>query len=124
MVKLYVHNIRSSRESGMLIKISIRNIGANLHHLHMLVVLHEHTHTHIVTLQFARDFNSDDFDYSRLADNDNVFMRWKEQFLVPDHSVCCYYLIIYSMITSGARYKRRFNSGFLLYFTAKINWHN
>lgn len=34
------------------------------------------------TMQFARDFNADDFDYARLADCDTVFMRWKEQFVV------------------------------------------
>lgn len=33
-------------------------------------------------MQFARDFNADDFDYARLADCDTVFMRWKEQFVV------------------------------------------
>jgi hypothetical protein len=41
----------------------------------------------LLNSQFARDFNADDFNYSRLADSDNVFMRWKEQFLVPDHNV-------------------------------------
>ncbi len=37
--------------------------------------------------QFAKDFNSDSFDYEALLQSDYVFMRWKEQFLVPDHKV-------------------------------------
>ncbi|XP_067937681.1 glucose-induced degradation protein 4 homolog [Watersipora subatra] len=36
---------------------------------------------------FAKTFNSDDFDYEQLDSTDFVFMRWKEQFLVPDHTV-------------------------------------
>uniref|UniRef100_A0A8C6XYV7 GID complex subunit 4 homolog n=1 Tax=Naja naja TaxID=35670 RepID=A0A8C6XYV7_NAJNA len=37
--------------------------------------------------QFAKIFNSDDFDYEDLKNDDFVFMRWKEQFLVPDHTI-------------------------------------
>lgn len=37
--------------------------------------------------QYAKSFNSDDFDYAELKDGDYVFMRWKEQFLVPDHTI-------------------------------------
>ncbi|XP_051905039.1 glucose-induced degradation protein 4 homolog [Hippocampus zosterae] len=35
----------------------------------------------------AKSFNSDDFDYDALERSDYVFMRWKEQFLVPDHTI-------------------------------------
>ncbi|XP_061830324.1 glucose-induced degradation protein 4 homolog isoform X2 [Nerophis lumbriciformis] len=37
--------------------------------------------------KFAKIFNSDDFDYGVLERSDYVFMRWKEQFLVPDHTI-------------------------------------
>ncbi|KAL7377549.1 hypothetical protein ABVT39_001196 [Epinephelus coioides] len=37
--------------------------------------------------KFAKSFNSDDFDYEALENSDYVFMRWKEQFLVPDHTI-------------------------------------
>uniref|UniRef100_A0AC11CXL6 GID complex subunit 4 homolog n=2 Tax=Bovidae TaxID=9895 RepID=A0AC11CXL6_SHEEP len=37
--------------------------------------------------QYAKSFNSDDFDYEELKSGDYVFMRWKEQFLVPDHTI-------------------------------------
>uniref|UniRef100_A0A3B3T7T3 GID complex subunit 4 homolog n=2 Tax=Mormyridae TaxID=31092 RepID=A0A3B3T7T3_9TELE len=37
--------------------------------------------------QYAKIFNSDDFDYEELKSSDYVFMRWKEQFLVPDHTI-------------------------------------
>uniref|UniRef100_A0A8C9N1T6 GID complex subunit 4 homolog n=2 Tax=Passeriformes TaxID=9126 RepID=A0A8C9N1T6_SERCA len=37
--------------------------------------------------QYAKTFNSDDFDYEDLKNGDYVFMRWKEQFLVPDHTI-------------------------------------
>ncbi|XP_018928858.1 glucose-induced degradation protein 4 homolog [Cyprinus carpio] len=37
--------------------------------------------------QYAKSFNSDDFDYEELKNSDYVFMRWKEQFLVPDHTI-------------------------------------
>ncbi|XP_067089476.1 uncharacterized protein [Osmerus mordax] len=37
--------------------------------------------------QYAKSFNSDDFDYEGLKNSDFVFMRWKEQFLVPDHTI-------------------------------------
>ncbi|KAI6650191.1 Glucose-induced degradation protein 4-like [Oopsacas minuta] len=36
---------------------------------------------------FTKSFNNDDFDYSQLETQDDVYMRWKEQFLVPDHKV-------------------------------------
>ncbi|RWS30955.1 glucose-induced degradation protein 4-like protein, partial [Leptotrombidium deliense] len=37
--------------------------------------------------QFSKTFNSDTFDYSQLDNTDFVFMRWKEHFLVPDHTI-------------------------------------
>ncbi|KAI0241393.1 Glucose-induced degradation protein 4 [Lamellibrachia satsuma] len=37
--------------------------------------------------QFAKRFNTDDFNYSDLKETDFVFMRWKEHFLVPDHTI-------------------------------------
>ncbi|KAL5018541.1 hypothetical protein ScPMuIL_004263 [Solemya velum] len=37
--------------------------------------------------QFAKTFNSDSFDYEELKNTDFVFMRWKEHFLVPDHTI-------------------------------------
>uniref|UniRef100_A0A3P8UKZ3 GID complex subunit 4 homolog n=2 Tax=Cynoglossus semilaevis TaxID=244447 RepID=A0A3P8UKZ3_CYNSE len=37
--------------------------------------------------QYAKTFNSDDFDYEDLKNSDFIFMRWKEQFLVPDHTI-------------------------------------
>eukprot|EP00118_Oscarella_pearsei_P002765 m.11508 g.11508 ORF g.11508 m.11508 type:complete len:205 (+) comp23445_c0_seq1:87-701(+) len=36
---------------------------------------------------YAKSFNSDEFDYERLLFDNVVFMRWKEHFLVPDHTV-------------------------------------
>ncbi|KAM6897752.1 glucose-induced degradation protein 4 homolog [Xenentodon cancila] len=37
--------------------------------------------------QYAKTFNSDEFDYEDLKNSDYIFMRWKEQFLVPDHTI-------------------------------------
>uniref|UniRef100_A0A3B3XTD2 GID complex subunit 4 homolog n=1 Tax=Poecilia mexicana TaxID=48701 RepID=A0A3B3XTD2_9TELE len=37
--------------------------------------------------QYAKTFNSDEFDYEDLKSSDYIFMRWKEQFLVPDHTI-------------------------------------
>ncbi|XP_043845711.1 glucose-induced degradation protein 4 homolog [Dromiciops gliroides] len=37
--------------------------------------------------QYAESFNSEDFDYEEVKNGDYVFMRWKEQFLVPDHTI-------------------------------------
>ncbi|XP_052328157.1 uncharacterized protein LOC118396884 isoform X3 [Oncorhynchus keta] len=37
--------------------------------------------------QYAKTFNSDEFDYDELKNSDYIFMRWKEQFLVPDHTI-------------------------------------
>ncbi|XP_008286146.1 glucose-induced degradation protein 4 homolog isoform X2 [Stegastes partitus] len=37
--------------------------------------------------KYAKNFNSDDFDYEALENSDYIFMRWKEQFLVPDHTI-------------------------------------
>jgi hypothetical protein len=37
--------------------------------------------------QYNKNFNSDSFDYKELRERDHVFMRWKEHFLVPDHTI-------------------------------------
>ncbi|XP_020788714.1 glucose-induced degradation protein 4 homolog isoform X2 [Boleophthalmus pectinirostris] len=37
--------------------------------------------------KYAKSFNSDCFDYDVLEKSDYIFMRWKEQFLVPDHTI-------------------------------------
>nr|ACO11430.1 C17orf39 homolog [Caligus rogercresseyi] len=37
--------------------------------------------------KYAKNFNSDSFDYDALRTSDHVFMRWKEHFLVPDHTI-------------------------------------
>lgn len=36
---------------------------------------------------YLKSFNSDTFDYESLEKADYVFMRWKEHFLVPDHTI-------------------------------------
>lgn len=36
---------------------------------------------------FAKTFNTDSFDYEELKKTDFIFMRWKEHFLVPDHTI-------------------------------------
>jgi hypothetical protein len=36
---------------------------------------------------FSKTFNCDNFDYNQLNNTDFVFMRWKEHFLVPDHTI-------------------------------------
>ncbi|XP_002154894.1 glucose-induced degradation protein 4 homolog isoform X1 [Hydra vulgaris] len=38
-------------------------------------------------IQFAKKFNTDNFDYEYLKTTDIVFMRWKERFLLPDHKI-------------------------------------
>lgn len=34
-----------------------------------------------------KNFNNDKFNYEELLTTDSVFMRWKEHFLVPDHTI-------------------------------------
>ncbi len=41
----------------------------------------------IAFYQYSKTFNSDTFDYEELDKTDFVFMRWKEHFLVPDHTI-------------------------------------
>lgn len=36
---------------------------------------------------YCNNFNSDNFDYENLKNSDYIYMRWKERFLVPDHTV-------------------------------------
>ncbi|XP_055875202.1 glucose-induced degradation protein 4 homolog isoform X1 [Biomphalaria glabrata] len=35
----------------------------------------------------VKNFNADNFDYDALRASDFVYMRWKEQFIVPDHTI-------------------------------------
>lgn len=37
--------------------------------------------------KYIETFNSNDFDYSKLDEDDCIYMRWKELFLVPDHTI-------------------------------------
>lgn len=37
--------------------------------------------------EYTNRFNSDDFDHDVLKNSNYVFMRWKEHFLVPDHTI-------------------------------------
>ncbi|CAA9996257.1 unnamed protein product [Nesidiocoris tenuis] len=37
--------------------------------------------------QYSKTFNADCFDYDEIKSTDFVFMRWKEHFLVPDHTI-------------------------------------
>ncbi|XP_071948949.1 glucose-induced degradation protein 4 homolog [Antedon mediterranea] len=37
--------------------------------------------------KFATIFNSDSFKYDQLENDDFIYMRWKEHFLVPDHRI-------------------------------------
>uniref|UniRef100_A0A8C6TL59 Glucose-induced degradation protein 4 homolog n=1 Tax=Neogobius melanostomus TaxID=47308 RepID=A0A8C6TL59_9GOBI len=37
--------------------------------------------------KYAKSFNCDGFEYEALERSDYIFMRWKEQFLVPDHTI-------------------------------------
>ncbi|CAG0884803.1 unnamed protein product [Darwinula stevensoni] len=36
---------------------------------------------------YKNTFNADSFDYDALKETDHIFMRWKEHFLVPDHTI-------------------------------------
>lgn len=61
--------------------------------------------------KFSRTFNSDSFDYDELGKSDYIYMRWKEHFLVPDHTIkhvegasyAGFYYICYSRRTSQIR---------------------
>lgn len=54
------------------------------------------------------NYNSDEFDYEKLRKSDFIYMRWKERFLVPDHTIqhvegasyAGFYYICYSKRTS------------------------
>lgn len=37
--------------------------------------------------RYSDTFNLDSFDYNELRHSDYIFMRWKEHFLVPDHTI-------------------------------------
>jgi len=38
-------------------------------------------------LHYAKTFNNDGFNFEELRNSNFVFMRWKEHFLVPDHTI-------------------------------------
>jgi hypothetical protein len=58
--------------------------------------------------KYSKNFNLDSFDHDVLKDSDCIYMRWKEHFLVPDHTVkyvegasyAGFYYICYSKRTS------------------------
>lgn len=58
--------------------------------------------------KYSQTFNLDSFDYNELKKSDYIYMRWKEHFLVPDHTVkhvegasyAGFYYICYSKQTS------------------------
>lgn len=60
---------------------------------------------------YSQTFNLDSFSYGDLKDSDYIYMRWKERFLVPDHTVkhvegasyAGFYYICYSKRTSSIR---------------------
>ena len=35
--------------------------------------------------KYKNNFNDDDFDISQLENSPVIYMRWKEQFTLPDH---------------------------------------
>ncbi|KHJ49463.1 SNARE domain protein [Trichuris suis] len=47
----------------------------------------KHWSKFVAFCQRFRNFNTDGFDYESCKDNDYIFMRWKEKFLVPDYKV-------------------------------------
>lgn len=60
--------------------------------------------------KYAKTFNMDSFDYNELSkSSDYIYMRWKEHFLVPDHTIkhvegasyAGFYYICYSKRTSS-----------------------
>lgn len=61
--------------------------------------------------RFSQTFNLDSFNYNELDNSDYIYMRWKEHFLVPDHTVkhvegasyAGFYYICYSKQTSCIR---------------------
>lgn len=61
--------------------------------------------------KYSRTFNLDSFDYDELKSSDYIYMRWKEHFLVPDHTIkhvegasyAGFYYICYSKRTSSIR---------------------
>lgn len=60
---------------------------------------------------YKRNYNLDSFSYDDLENSDYIYMRWKEQFLVPDHTIkqvegasyAGFYYICYSKRTSSIR---------------------
>jgi len=54
---------------------------------HIYIILKFSQNKFAAFCQYAKTFNSDGFDYDKLKNADHVFMRWKEHFLVPDHTI-------------------------------------
>lgn len=60
---------------------------------------------------YNKTFNDDDFDYEALKNSNFIYMRWKEHFLVPDHTIkqvdgasyAGFYYICYSRKTSSIK---------------------
>ena len=63
---------------------SIPSLGLNSTDVYLLIYLQS---KFLAFYQYAKTFNSDTFDYEELNRTDYVFMRWKEHFLVPDHTI-------------------------------------
>ena len=59
-------------------------LGLNSTDVYLLIYLQS---KFLAFYQYAKTFNSDTFDYEELNRTDYVFMRWKEHFLVPDHTI-------------------------------------
>ncbi|OQV11926.1 Glucose-induced degradation protein 4-like protein [Hypsibius exemplaris] len=38
-------------------------------------------------LRYSKTFNNDGFSYDEVQNSDYIYMRWKEHFLVPDHTI-------------------------------------
>lgn len=61
------------------------------HYFNMFITFYSYTfvlqNKFAAFCQYAKTFNSDAFDYDELKNADHVFMRWKEHFLVPDHTI-------------------------------------
>lgn len=61
--------------------------------------------------KYSKTFNLDSFDYDELEKSDYIYMRWKEHFLVPDHTIkhvegasyAGFYYICYSKRTSSIK---------------------
>lgn len=61
--------------------------------------------------KYITSYNSDSFNYDELKNSDHIYMRWKEQFLVPDHTIkdvegasyAGFYYICFSKLTNSIK---------------------